>query len=74
MPLANATHGFTFTQATPDTTWTINHTLGRYPIVEVMTLHNGVEEVILPKSIQQINTSQVVITFSEARSGFARLG
>ena len=65
--------GFTYTQATAASTWTIDHNLGRYPVVDVVVSHNGVDEVILPKSIQHASLSQVVVTFSEPLTGSARL-
>ena len=73
MPISVPFGGFTYTQSTAASTWTINHTMGRYPLVDVVVSHNGVDEVILPQSIQHTSLSQVVVTFSEPYAGSARL-
>ena len=73
MTLNVVTQGLTFVQATPSTQWTINHTLGYYPLVNVIVNYGGVEQQILPQAVQQASISQVIITFSEPMSGFARL-
>jgi hypothetical protein len=61
---------YDFSTSTAATTWTINHSLRSYPICDVF-LHDGRK--ILPKSVTHPTTSTVIITFSVATSGTARL-
>jgi len=57
------------TQATPSTSWTINHTLGGYPAVSVVDS----AKTVVYGEITYISTSQVVVNFSSAFSGNAYL-
>lgn len=57
------------TQATPSTTWTINHALGGYPAVSVVDS----AKTVVYGEITYISTSQVVVNFSSAFSGNAYL-
>lgn len=67
--------GFTFVQSTPSTTWTINHSFGRHPIIDVVISHEGEDTVVLPLLIQHnVDLTQVIITFSSVQAGSARLG
>ncbi len=63
----------TFPQTVPAATWTISHGYGRNPSVSVKVIYNGVLTEILPKSITFPDTATVVIEFSTAFSGEARL-
>lgn len=60
---------YVFTQATPATTWTINHNLGHVPSVEVFD--SGSQEV--DADVSHPNLNQTVIVFSVPLAGFARL-
>lgn len=64
---------YTHTQSSPATTWTIDHNLGRYPIVDVVIDFGGSTQQVQPKSIVSTSTNQVVVTFTTAHSGTARL-
>ena len=57
------------TQATPSTTWTINHALGGYPTVSVV---DSAKTVVYGETTY-ISTSQIVVNFSSAFSGSAYL-
>lgn len=57
------------TQGTPSATWTINHALGGYPSVSVV---DSAKTVVFGEVTYQ-NTTQVVVNFSAAFSGFAYL-
>jgi hypothetical protein len=57
------------TQGTPATTWTINHALGGYPGVFVVDS----AQTVVYGEITYTNTSQVVVNFSSAFSGYAYL-
>jgi hypothetical protein len=57
------------TQATPSTTWTINHSLGGYPSVSVV---DSARTVVFGEVTYQ-STTQVVVNFSTAFSGYAYL-
>lgn len=57
------------TQGSPSTTWTINHSLGGYPSVSVV---DSAKTVVFGE-VQYASTSQVVVNFSAAFSGYAYL-
>ncbi len=57
------------TQGTASTTWTINHTLGGYPSV---TIVDSAKTVVYGE-INYLSTTQVVVNFSSAFSGYAYL-
>lgn len=61
--------GFTFTQSSPSTSWTITHGLGRYP--QVTIIDNTGHDVYA--DIQNNTINQCVITFSTALAGIATL-
>ena len=60
---------YVHTQATPATTWTINHNLGRYPSVELF--NSGMQEI--DAEIAHPSTNQTVVTLIPATAGLARL-
>lgn len=57
------------TQGTPSTTWTITHALGGYPSVSVV---DSAKTVVFGE-VQYLSTTQVVVNFSAAFSGYAYL-
>jgi hypothetical protein len=57
------------TQGTASTTWTINHALGGYPSVSVV---DSARTVVFGE-VTYLSTTQVVVNFSAAFSGFAYL-
>ena len=57
------------TQGTPSSTWTINHTLGGYPSVSIV---DSARTLVFGEVTYQ-STTQVVVNFSTAFSGFAYL-
>jgi hypothetical protein len=57
------------TQGTVATTWTINHTLGGYPSVSIVDS----ARTVVYGEINYPSTSQVVVNFSSAFSGYAYL-
>ena len=57
------------TQATPATSWTINHSLGGYPSVSIV---DSARTVVVGEVTYQ-STTQVVVNFSTAFSGYAYL-
>lgn len=57
------------TQATVATTWTINHALGGYPSVSIVDS----SKTVVVGEITYTSTSQVVVNFTSAFSGFAYL-
>lgn len=57
------------TISAPSTTWVFNHNLGeQYPVIQVFS-DNGF--VVIPSSIEMINTNTTAIKFSMAQSGYA---
>jgi hypothetical protein len=57
------------TVLTPSTTWVFNHNLGeQYPVIQVFS-DNGF--VVIPSSIEMVNTNTTAIKFSMAQSGYA---
>jgi hypothetical protein len=63
------TYAYTFYQTTASTSWDIVHNLGYEPIVRVFIGTNEVQ----PYSINHVSTNEVVITFTTALAGTARL-
>ena len=61
-------YGFTYTEVSPSSTWTVNHALGYTPIVRVFI---GTSEV-QPASITHPTNMQTVITFSSPQVGTAK--
>jgi hypothetical protein len=61
--------GYDFNQASPATTWTINHNLGYRPSVQMFTV--GGLEVL--GEIQHTSNNQTLISFNTAVAGTARL-
>lgn len=57
------------TQGTPTTTWTINHALGGYPSVMVVDS----AKTVVYGEINYVSTTQIVVNFSAAFSGYAYL-
>ena len=64
---------FDFVQATPSTTWTIVHNLGRLPTCDARIVLDGVKVKILPAEVEHIDENTVVIKFTDPRTGSARL-
>jgi hypothetical protein len=60
---------YVYSQPTPETTWTINHNLGRYPSVELF--NTGMQEIDAEIAHPSIN--QTVVTLNPATAGLARL-
>lgn len=61
--------GYTFTQPSPNATWTINHNLGRNPSVELLST-GGAE---MDGDVIHINLNQIVVIFTSAVAGKAIL-
>ena len=59
----------THTQGTVSTVWTINHTLGGFPSV---TIVDSAKTVVFGE-VNYISTTQVVVNFTSAFSGYAYL-
>jgi hypothetical protein len=60
---------YTHTQSSSATTWTINHNLGFKPSVELFD--NGSQEI--DGHVVHTSANQVVVSFTKAITGFARL-
>lgn len=60
---------YVHTQGTPSTTWTITHPLGGYPSVSVV---DSAKTVVFGE-VTYLSTTQVVVNFSTAFSGYAYL-
>lgn len=61
--------GFTFTQATGSSTWTINHNLNTLtPLVDV---YDSIYNQLIPASVSSIDANTTQITFSTAQAGYA---
>ena len=62
------------TQDTPSATWTVNHNLNTlFPVVDCWIDYEGVINKILPLEVTVVDSMNVVITFSEDRSGGAAI-
>ena len=62
-----------YTQVTPAVTWTITHSFGRKVVTDTWVNDNGALIKILPKKITNVDDNTLMIEFSFARSGSARL-
>jgi hypothetical protein len=60
-------------QSVAATDWTIVHGLGFNPAITVMVMEQGKLQAILPKSVEYPAVGTVLVKFSSARSGEARL-
>jgi hypothetical protein len=60
-------------QSLPATDWTILHSLNFNPAVTVMVHEQGQLQAILPKSVEYPSVGTVIVRFSSARTGEARL-
>lgn len=65
--------GVTHKQDVAAATWTINHNMGRVPGVTVAINFGGKLQVVLPREIEFPSANQVVIRFTNAQTGEARL-
>lgn len=66
-----STVGFNFEQVTPSDTWTVNHNLNnRHPLVQI---YDSNHVMFIPLSISSSDNNTVVITFSSAYTGYARV-
>jgi len=68
-PQGPAGVSFTHTQASPATTWTINHNLGHRPTVEVF--NSGGQTVVA--TVENPSVNQTVVRHNVALAGSARL-
>ena len=68
-PSGGAGAAYIHTQASPATTWTINHNLGYRPSVEL--LDSGSQEI--DGDISHPTVNQTVVTLNPATAGLARL-
>lgn len=60
--------GYTHTQASPNTVWTINHNLGVKPVISLYTT-GGVE---FEAQVTHINDNQAVVNLATSIAGSAR--
>lgn len=66
--------GYTHEQSTPSTTWTVAHNFGTVaPVVDCYVVVNGQSLKILPNNVRAVNANVVEITWTTARTGFARI-
>jgi hypothetical protein len=66
-----STVGFNFEQITPSTTWTINHNLNnQHPLVQI---YDSSHLIFIPQSISGSSANTVIVTFSTAVTGYARV-
>ena len=66
-----STVGFNFEQSTPSTTWTIDHNLNnRHPLVKI---YDSNHLTFIPQSINGSSINTVIVTFSTAVTGYARV-
>jgi hypothetical protein len=66
-----STVGFNFQQVSPSSTWTINHNLNnQHPLVQI---YDSSHLTFIPQSISGSSANTVVVTFSTAVTGYARV-
>lgn len=61
------------TQDTPSADWTIEHGLNSKPSVAVQVMYNGELQSILPNGIEYVDDNTVIVHFTTAYTGSARL-
>ena len=61
------------TQTTPSASWMITHGLKDKPSVSVQVMYNGELQTILPNNIEYVDNNTVIVHFTSAYSGSARL-
>ncbi|MGZ8924399.1 MAG: hypothetical protein ACXW2E_00815 [Nitrososphaeraceae archaeon] len=66
---------YNYYQSTASSTWTITHELNtKFVAIDTMKLvGNGVYEKLLPESVQIIDDNSILVTFSNAIAGRARI-
>lgn len=64
---------YDFLQAMPSATWTISHNLNRHPGIEIFSVIDGSFQQMYPLTITYPDLYTVIVTFSTARAGRARL-
>lgn len=64
---------YTHVQASPATTWSINHNLGCKPTFDVSLDENGGGVKAYPASVIHVTDNILQMTFSVARTGSVRL-
>ena len=63
--------GFNFQQSTPSTTWTITHNLNnQHPLVQI---YDSSHLMFIPQSVSGSDVNTVIVTFSTAVTGYARV-
>ena len=66
------TLGYTHTQTTASTIWTVIHNLNtQAPIIDCWVDVSGTITKIIPVSVVVVNSYTVTVTFSTSRSGYA---
>lgn len=71
--MRNAANSYNHEQTAASDTWTIVHGLNAQPIVAVQVDLEGVRQAILPMDISYPDFNTVVVSFSRAFTGSARL-
>ena len=69
---------YNHTQATPSTTWTVNHNLSGngssgIPIVDVVVDKDGTKTKMIPLEVTIVDKDNITISFSVAQSGSAMI-
>jgi len=65
---------FIHTQTAPALEWQVAHNLNCYPVSDIMIDgENGLIEKTLPQSLEYVDENNILITFSSAQTGMARL-
>jgi hypothetical protein len=63
--------GYTFTQATPELVWTINHGANTENVTAM--IFNVDKTTVIPHDITVVDANTIVVTFGEAMAGKAQL-
>lgn len=64
---------YNHTQATPSATWSINHNLKDYPLVDVYIDVDGGIRKIIPLEVSYVDIDNCTITFSSPQTGYASI-
>ena len=64
---------YTHQQDVASTEWTINHNMNQIPSVAVFIQFEGKMRTVLPSQVEAVDSNTIIVRFTAAQSGIARL-
>lgn len=59
------------TQTVASATWTINHYLHDYPIIDVYVMDDGALQKVIPDAVTYVDENSCTVSFTEPHAGYA---